>query len=48
MLSSIQKTIMIKAIRIRVSKGENIDEVLNSYVKLTAEDKKEIKETLKQ
>ena len=39
---------MIKAIRIRISNGENIDEVLNSYAKLTAEDKKEIKETLKQ
>ena len=39
---------MIKAIRIRISNGENIDEVLNSYAKLTDEDKKEIKETLKQ
>lgn len=48
MLSSIQKTIMLKAIRIRMSKGETIDEVLNSYTKLTDEDKKEIKETLKQ
>lgn len=43
MLSKIKLKIMVKAVQIRVSNGEDIDDVLNSYPKLTDEDKTYIK-----
>lgn len=43
MLSNIQKNIIIRAIRIRIANGEDLDTVLKSYGKLTDEEKTEIK-----
>ena len=46
MLSNIQILIMVNAVRIRLQDpSANIDDILNSYPKLT--DKKKIKERLK-
>lgn len=42
MLSNIQKNIIIKAVRIRMSSGEKLEEILESYPRLTEEDKTEI------
>ena len=48
MLSSIQILIMVNAVRIRLQDpSANVDDILNSYPKLTDEDKKKIKERLK-
>lgn len=43
MLSNIQKSIIIKAVRIRVKNGEDLDTVLKSYKKLTDDDRESIK-----
>ena len=43
MLSNIQKKIILRAVQIRINNGENIDDILNSYPKLTDDEKKEIK-----
>ena len=42
MLSSIQKSIIIKAVKIRMDRGENLQEILESYNRLTEEEKAEI------
>lgn len=48
MLSNIQFFIMVNAVKIRLQDpSANIDDILNSYPKLTDEDKKKIKEKLK-
>ena len=48
MLSNIQILIMVNAVKIRLQDASaNIDDILNSYPKLTDEDKKKIKERLK-
>lgn len=48
MLSNIQLLIMANAVKIRLQDpSANIDEVLNSYPRLTDEDKQKIKERLK-
>ncbi len=48
MLSNIQILIMTNAVKIRLQDpSANIDDILNSYPKLTDEDKKKIKERLK-
>ena len=48
MLSNIQVLIMANAVRIRLQDpSANIDDILNSYPKLTDEDKKKIKDRLK-
>ena len=47
MLSNIQILIMVNAVKIRLQDpSANIDDILNSYPKLTDEDKKKIKERL--
>lgn len=43
MLSNIQKSIIIRAVRIRVANGEEVDAVLQSYKKLTDTEREEIK-----
>lgn len=43
MLSNIQKNIIIRAVRIRVANGEELDTVLKSYGKLTDAEREEIK-----
>ena len=48
MLSNIQILIMVNAVKIRLQDpSANIDDILNSYPKLTDDDKKKIKERLK-
>lgn len=42
MLSNIQKNIITRAAHIRMQKGEELEEILASYTKLTEEDKEEI------
>ncbi|MEW4414410.1 hypothetical protein [Clostridium sp. AN503] len=42
MLSNIQKNIIIKAARIRMERGEELEEILSSYPRLTAAEKAEI------
>lgn len=43
MLSNIQKNIIIKAVKIRVRNGEEIDDILKSYTKLTEDERESIK-----
>ena len=45
-MNEVFMVIMIKACSQRMSKGENLDDILMSYKKLTDEDKKVIKEAL--
>ena len=48
MLTNIQVLIMANAVRIRLQDpSANVDDILNSYPKLTDEDKKKIKDRLK-
>lgn len=48
MLSNIQILIMANAVKIRLQDpSANVDDILNSYPRLTDEDKKKIKERLK-
>ena len=47
MLSNIQKNIIIKAARIRMDRGENVEEILESYPRLTDADKAEIMEEIR-
>lgn len=43
MLSNIQKNILLKAVKIRLRNGEELDKILESYAKLTESEKNEIK-----
>lgn len=43
MLSNIQKNIILKAVKIRVRNGEELNTILESYTKLTEIEKNEIK-----
>ena len=47
MLSNIQKNIIIKAARIRMERGEELEEILSSYPRLTAAEKAEILDRLR-
>ena len=48
MLSNIQILIMANAVKIRLQDpSANVDDILNSYPKLTDEDKRKIKDRLK-
>lgn len=42
MLSNLQKNIIIRAVRIRIEKGEELKTILASYTKLTEEEQKEL------
>lgn len=43
MLSNAKKKIMIKAIQIRLNRGEDLETILASYPKLTDEDKESLR-----
>lgn len=45
-MNEFMMAVMIKACSHRMSKGENLDDILASYKKLTDEDKTVIKEAL--
>lgn len=42
MLSNIQKNIVIRAVRIRMEKGEEPKEILKSYSRLTDDEREEV------
>ena len=46
MLSNIQKNIILRAVRIRLLEGEELDDILQSYTKLTCAEREEIKALL--
>lgn len=49
MISRLQKDIIVKAVRIRLDRGEGIEDIMDSYTKLTADEREEImKETKEQ
>ena len=48
MLSNIQKNIILRAAKIRMTKGEALEDILQSYTKLTDADREEIKTALGQ
>lgn len=43
-MNDVTKNIVIRAINIRIKRGESIDDILASYPKLTEEEKNELKE----
>lgn len=43
-MNDITKNIVIRAINVRIKRGESIDDILASYPKLTEEEKNELKE----
>ena len=46
MLSNIQKNIILRAVRIRLLEGEVLDDILQSYTKLTYAEREAIKALL--
>lgn len=48
MLSNIQRNIILRAVKIRMAKGEELESILKSYTKLTDADREEIKAALGQ
>lgn len=45
-MSKAVKNIMVRVIRRRMEAGEDIEDILKSYSKLTSEEKKELKEAV--
>lgn len=45
-MTAIQKKIILAGIKIKLNRGEDLGEVLETYVNLTAEDKEEIRNEL--
>ena len=43
-MNDVTKNIVIRAINVRIKRGESIDDILASYPKLTEEEKNELKE----
>lgn len=46
MLSSIQKNIIVKAVKIRMDRGEGLREILESYSRLTDDEREEIMDSI--
>ena len=42
MLSNVQKNIIVRAVKIRMEKGEELTDILDSYPKLSEEDREEV------
>ena len=45
-MTAIQKRILIAGIRIKLVRGEGLEDILETYVNLTDEDKQEIRESM--
>jgi hypothetical protein len=45
-MTAIQKRILIAGIKIKLNRGEDLEEILTSYVNLTEEEKQEIRDSL--
>ena len=43
-MTDVQKRILIAGIKIKLNRGEDLEEILTSYVNLTEEDKQEIRD----
>lgn len=43
-MNDVTKNIVIRAINVRIKRGESVDDILASYPKLTEEEKNELKE----
>lgn len=46
-MTDLQMRIMTKAVKIRLGNGEALDAILESYTKLSAEEKEEIRKTVR-
>lgn len=46
MLSNMQKMVILKAVKLRMKRGENKEDILNSYKNLTEKDKADIMDSL--
>jgi len=42
-MNELTKNILIKGIKLKIKKGENLEEILVSYTKLTEEEKQQLK-----
>jgi len=45
-MTAIQKRILIAGIKIKLNRGEELEDILASYVNLTEEEKQEIRDSL--
>lgn len=45
-MSNLVKRIMVSAIKTRMKNGETLDDILDSYPKLKAEEKQELREAI--
>lgn len=45
-MTAIQKRILIAGIKIKLNRGEDLEEILASYINLAEEDKQEIRDSL--
>lgn len=43
MLSGVKLKIIVKGIKIKISRGENLEEILESYENLTEEEKEQVR-----
>lgn len=43
MMSTVQKRVLLAGIRIKLGRGEQIEDILSSYVNLSDEEKQEIR-----
>ena len=46
-MKAIEKRVLIAGIKIKLARGEVLEDVLETYVKLTAEEKQEIRDELR-
>lgn len=47
-MSNAAKNIMVRVIKRRMAEGENLEDILESYPKLTEEEKTELEDAIKQ
>jgi len=45
-MTAIQKKIIIAGIKIKLARGEELEDILTTYINLTGEDKQEIRESI--
>lgn len=47
MLSNLKVKMFLKAIKIKMERGEDLEDILNQYTKLTDEEKEQLREVIK-
>jgi len=45
-MTAIQKRVLLAGIKIKLARGEDLEDILESYVNLTTEEKQEIRESI--